>query len=253
MEEGVVQKLAEYGQYIEEIRRKIFFLSAAFLIFFIAGFFFTNRILSLVISVFKMDDITIVTTSPFQFIGLAVDTGIAIALLFCLPLAIYHFYDFIKEGLLRRERRLFLTMIPVGTLLFIIGFVYGFVTLYFALKIIAQVNVSLGVANLWDIGKFLSEIVVTSALLGVLFEFPIVITFLIRTNILSRRFLIEKRRHAYAAIVILVSLLPPTDGVSLIVMSVPLVLIYEVTIMVNVFHRSAHVHVSSPDTFNLTA
>jgi sec-independent protein translocase protein TatC len=222
------------------------------MLFFAGGFFLSNRILGLVVNIFKMKDITIVTTSPFQFIGLAVDTGIAMALLFCLPLTIYHFYDFIKEGLMRRERRLFLTMIPIGTILFIIGFIYGFVTLYFALQIIAQVNVSLGVINLWDIGKFLSEIVVTSALLGVLFEFPIVITFLIRTNIVSRRFLIEKRRHAYAAIMILVSLLPPTDGVSLIVMSVPLVLIYEITIMANAFHKVPLARISSVDPITIS-
>ncbi len=245
MDEDVKQKLVEYGQYFEEIRKKVFFLAIAFVLFFAAGFFFTNRILGLVISLFKIKDITIVTTSPFQFISLAVDTGIAIALLFCLPLAIYFFYDFIKDGLMKRERRFFLALIPIGMLLFVIGFTYGFVTLYFALKIIAQVNVSLGVVNLWDISKFLSEIVMTSAFLGFLFEFPIVITFLIRTNIVSRRFLIEKRRHAYAAIMILVSLLPPTDGVSLIVMSVPLVLIYEITIIVNAFHKRPAVALAS--------
>lgn len=237
MEDDVKQKLLEYGQYIDEIRKKIFFLAWAFAAFFALGFFFTNKILAVVINLFKVKDITIVTTSPFQFIGLAVDTGITIAMLVCLPLAIYYFYDFIKDGLLKKERRFFLTLIPIGIVLFVLGFAYGFVTLYFALKIIAQVNVSLGVANLWDISKFLSEIVMTSALLGFLFEFPIVITFLIQSNILDRKFLISKRRYAYAAIVVLVALLPPTDGVSLIVMSVPLVLIYEVTIIVNAFHR----------------
>ena len=248
MDDEVKQKLMEYGQYIEEIRKKIFFLAVAFGFFFIFGFFLTNRILGLVIDFFKMKDITIVTTSPFQFIGLAVDTGIAVALLFCLPLAIYYLYDFIKDGLLKKERRFLLSLIPIGCLLFLIGFGYGFATLYFALKIIAQVNVSLGVVNLWDISKFISEIVVTSAFLGLLFEFPIVMTFLIRIGILDLAFLVTKRRHAYAAIVILVSLLPPTDGVSLIVMSVPLVLIYEVTILANAVYRRPAMTVINPQT-----
>jgi Sec-independent protein secretion pathway component TatC len=50
----------------------------------------------------------------------------------------------------------------------------------------------------------------------------------------------------------LVSLLPPTDGVSLIVMSVPLVLIYEITIMANAFHKVPLARISSVDPITIS-
>ena len=52
-------------------------------------------------------------------------------------------------------------------------------------------------------------------------------------GVVTREFLTSKRRHAYVVILILVILLPPTDGLSDIIMAAPLVLIYELTILFN--------------------
>jgi len=60
-----------------------------------------------------------------------------------------------------------------------------------------------------------------------------VIRFLIRIGVMSIEFLRSKRRHAIVVIFIIVSLLPPTDGLSLVLMATPLVLIYELTILFN--------------------
>ena len=120
-------------------------------------------------------------------------------------------------------------------MLFAIGFSYGFMVMYFALGIIATMNVDLGIINLWDISQFFSLIMLTSALLGILFEFPLVLTFLIRLGAVTTEFLVDKRRHAYVVILILVILLPPTDGLSDIIIAAPLVLIYELTVLINSF------------------
>ena len=75
--------------------------------------------------------------------------------------------------------------------------------------------------------------ILTATLLGVIFEFPVIISFLIKINVLNVDFLRAKRRYAIVIIVIFVSLLPPTDAVSLIVMSAPLLVMYELTIIFN--------------------
>jgi sec-independent protein translocase protein TatC len=105
--------------------------------------------------------------------------------------------------------------------------------LYYGIKLIAKTNINLGVVNYWDINTFISQIVLTSSLLGLLFLFPLVITFLIKLKVISVNFLKSKRRHAVVVIFIVVSLLPPTDGLSLILMAVPLMLIFEITVLLN--------------------
>jgi sec-independent protein translocase protein TatC len=77
------------------------------------------------------------------------------------------------------------------------------------------------------------QIFITSSFLGLFFEFPIVVTFLIKINILKVKMLKDKRRIAYFSIFALTALLPPTDGISLIAIALPLILLYEVTILFN--------------------
>jgi sec-independent protein translocase protein TatC len=210
-------------------------LVLVFIAFFFIGLIASGTILKFIIRVFTLRNADIVTTSPFQFFDLAMSVGLYTALIVCAPLFVYQFYRFLRDGLNDGEKRFFFVLLPVSVGLFLIGFTYSFAILYFTLDSIAAFNVGLGIKNLWDINRFLSQIILTSALLGLIFQYPIVLTFLVRVGMLSVRFLREKRRHAIAIMFILTSLLPPTDGLSLIVMVLPLMIIYEVTIWANSF------------------
>lgn len=229
--------LAEYGTYLEEIKRRLLTIVKIFVAVFISGFFLTGLIVKTLISLLNFKDVSIVITSPFQMIDIAMSTGFFVASVITAPIIVYQIYTFLSPGLLPKEKRLFMLLIPLALALFFIGFAYGFMTLYFGIELIAQVNVKLGVVNYWDIGRFISDIVLTASLLGLIFQFPIVITFLIRIGILDPYFLKKKRRFAFLAIFIFVSLLPPTDGLSLILMAAPMLLIYELTILVNSKYR----------------
>lgn len=229
--------IEEYGDYLEDARKKIYRLVVIFILFFALGFFLTTPLLKFFLSLLVINGVTITTTSPFQIVDLAMNIGILCAVIATAPFVVHSLYMFLKDGLLERERRFFFVLLPIGLLLFCVGFIYGFATLYFALKLIADVNVSIGVVNLWDISRFVSQMVLTSTFLGIIFQFPIVITFLIRMNIMSVEFLRSKRKHAAVLIFIFVSLLPPTDGLSLIIMSLPLLAMYEFTILCNSYRK----------------
>jgi sec-independent protein translocase protein TatC len=110
---------------------------------------------------------------------------------------------------------------------------YGFITLYYGLQLIADLNVSFGLQNLWDIGFFIAQITITSLLLGVFFEFPMILFVLSKLGMVSKQHLKKGRRLAYAVIIIVVALLPPTDGISLVVMSLPLLLLYELSVLLS--------------------
>ncbi len=229
----IEEKFAEYYPFLQEIGKKLKSVGIFFLIFFIIGFFSTTRIFRFVSTYFAIKDVTVITVSPFQFVDLAMNTGITIALVFTFPLLVYQIYSFLKNGLNYKEKARFIMYVPVIVLLFIMGFFYGFFSLYSTFAAIAQINIKVGMHNYWDISKLISEICITSALLGIIFEFPLVLSTLIRMNLFDIRHLKARRRHAIAIIFIGTSLLPPTDGVSLLVMVLPLVLLYEMTIFFN--------------------
>jgi len=226
-----------YYKYLDELRQKLYNLVIVFIVFFFGGFFLTAPILKQLVIFFQIKGVAIITNSPFQFLDLAMNTGLIVALIFCTPLFVFYTYNFLKDGFNRREKRIFLILLPVSLILFFIGFVYGFAILYSCLEAIARVNLNVGVQNLWDIDQYFSQIIMTAILLGFIFEYPIVLTFLLKLKVIKVSFLKKNRRYAIVVIFIIVSLLPPTDGLSLLIMSVPLILIYELTILVNSLTR----------------
>ncbi|MBP6884021.1 MAG: twin-arginine translocase subunit TatC [Candidatus Pacebacteria bacterium] len=230
--------LAKYAVYFEELRSKLVLLVKIFAVVFVLSFFNIAPIIKLLLKYLQMAGVTIVTTSPFQLVDLAMSIGFFTASLVTVPIFIFYLYSFLKPALLRNERRFFLLSLPLGLGLFLLGFLYSAIMLYYAIKLIAVVNIAIGVTNYWDISSYVYQVVLTSTLLGLLFIFPLVITFLIRLGILSVDFLRSKRRHAVVIIFLIVSLLPPTDGLSLILMAAPLVLIFELTVFFNRFNNN---------------
>lgn len=230
---AIIEQIRKYDPYIEEIRKRIYSSAIVFLVFFILGFSISGILVREIINIFNVSGVVISTVSPFQFADLALDIGFTIGVLAIFPLFVYHLFSFTAPALTNKEKKWFILIIPVSMLLFLIGFFYGFSILYFTLDLLARLNESFGIKNIWNISMFLSQIFLTSTLLGILFQFPLVLTALKRLEIISTEMLKRKRKVAFAISLVLVALLPPTDGVSLLVMVLPLILLYEVTILIN--------------------
>jgi len=218
---------------LEDLRQRLYRGVILFVIFFVVGLLSTGMILKKILDLVHFDQVTIATSSPFQFADIAMDFGFFLAIMVCVPYIIYSFYIFLVPALTKNEQVKLLKSTPLSIGLFIIGFSYGFFILYYALEALASINASLGIANFWNIGQFLSQIFITSALLGLVFEFPLLLTLLIKLGIITPKTLKGQRRVAYFLVFALTALLPPTDGISLVAMALPLVLLYEVTIVLN--------------------
>ncbi|HDY75407.1 MAG TPA: hypothetical protein ENH49_02670 [Candidatus Marinimicrobia bacterium] len=235
--------IKEYTPYFEEIRKKILFSAVFFIAVFGVSFFASGYILKLFLGFFEMENVQMMVVSPFQFVGLAVNIGLFVAVIITFPLIIYSVFSFLKSALTKKERRVFISVVPISILLFCVGFAFGFYIMYYALTVLAGFSFNLGIANMWDVSLFTSQILLTSALLGVVFQFPIILTILIRIGLLNVNGLRKKRRWAIALAFILPALLPPTDGLSLVVMALPIILLFEITLLINKKRKPREVEV----------
>lgn len=221
----------EYHMYFEDMRVLLYQSAVLFITSFVIGFLFSGKIIQLFLNLFDIEHVSVVITSPFQFLDLATDISLFIALFVSIPFTILRIYIFLRPAISKHELRTFFFTIPISFLLFILGTLYGFMSLYYGLQIIAQVNVSFGLQNLWDVGTFMAQLSTTAVILGGLFQFPLFIFLLSKLGIVTKKILVSKRRIAYSTIIIIVALLPPTDGLSLIIMSLPLIILYELMIL----------------------
>ena len=223
----------EYSPYFLDVFKRLYIITICFVVFFVVGFLLAAPIIKFLTQFFNFKDVVLVATSPFQIVNLAMDTGIFFSAVFTLPITLYHFYAFILGGLRSREKKVVFLLLPLILFLFLLGFSYSFSILYFTMQTLANLNISLGVTNLWDMSVFLTQLISTSAWLGLIFEFPVFMTFLMKIRLFTVSLLKEKRRQAVFGMFVVTSLLPPTDGISLLLMVLPLIIMYEATILYN--------------------
>jgi len=231
--EKLKKYFTEYSEYFEVIRKKIFRLGIVFFVFFVVGFIEAGNIVKVIIHFFRLQNVNIVTTSPFQFIDLSTKIGLGVGILVVLPLLIYYIYTFLKDGLTRREKKWFFVFLLAGLILFVVGFLYCFAILYFYLNTVSRIGLLFGINNVWDVNSFLSQILTASVVFGLVFQFPIFLTFLIRIGVVKVEYLRRKSRVIIAIIFIFVGFLPPPDIFSTILEAAPLVILYGLTIWLN--------------------
>lgn len=227
------EAIIKYTPYLKELQTKLFTVFVVFLLGGVIGFIYYQQILSFIMHLFKMDGINLVLTSPYQFIDLAVNTGLLTGLIIALPLLGYYFLTFVRPALAKREYGLIVRLYPLAVVLFVIGFCFGAWIIQLIINLYSQTALDFSVNNLWDVSHFFNQILMTGISLALIFELPIILTALLKLKFIKLSFLKKSRRYIYAAILIFVAFLPPNDIISLALLSVPPLLLFEITLLLN--------------------
>ncbi|NIT03772.1 hypothetical protein GTO10_02450 [Candidatus Saccharibacteria bacterium] len=216
-----------------EIRKRLQVMFVVFVVAALLGFVYYEKIVTFSLTIFRLEGVNFAFTSPFQFINLAVSSGLAAGIIASLPLLLFQLFSFLKPALSKREYRFVLTLLPLAILLFVTGFFYGVAVMKYVIGLFYQNVLQLSITNLLDVSTFLSQIIATSSLMGAAFEFPIVLTALVNLNVVGYDKIVSQRPLVYLICLIFAALLPPTDILSLALLTVPLIVLFESTLALN--------------------
>jgi sec-independent protein translocase protein TatC len=225
--------IAKYLPYLKEIQGKLFHVLLVFFTTGIIGFMYYQKIINFIMRIFKLEGINITLTSPYQFIDLAVNTGLLAGLIFSLPLLGYYLINFVKPALKTKEYFLLKRLYPLSLILFVAGFLFGAWIIQLIISLYAKVTLEFSIKNLWDISSFFSQIITTGILMALVFQLPIVLSALLQLKLIQIRALKRSRKYIYAGILVFVALLPPNDILSLIILTIPPLLLFELTLSLN--------------------
>src|SRR2546429_8011567 len=158
------------------------------------------------------------------FIGLAV----------ALPVVLYEFWAFITPGLTARERRFAVPFVLSSLVLFALGALFAIYTLPRALNFLLGFAGTTRLFAVLSIEKYLGFITLLILAFGVSFEFPLLLISLTMVGVLSSRQLRHWRRHALLGIAVFAAVITPSqDWFTMTAMMVPLILFYELAILVS--------------------
>lgn len=229
--------ITQYMPYFIEIRKRLFFVLAVFIIASAIGFFYFEPVIKFILNFYNVGGVKIVFTSPFQFINLAVNAGITFGIIISFPLIIYQIVSFLRPALKPNEFKSIVYAIPVSFFLFVTGFGFGTWLMRFVFEVLSKQARQLQIQNLWDIEIFISNIFMTSLWLAIIFQFPVIITPLIRLKVIKYKSLVDFRPAIYLALLIFTFSLPPTDMLTNALIFLPLAFLFEITLLLNRKYR----------------
>jgi sec-independent protein translocase protein TatC len=218
-------------EHLNELRKRILLIIFLIVIFFILGLYFSNIIIEKIVNDLIIAGIRLVALTPLEYLYTQIKTGFLAALFIASPLIIYEALVFIKPALTKKEKNAIKLILPSFVLLFLIGIVFSyFIFLRVGIYFLASLPIG-EVSNLWSINKFISFVFTLCIGFGMVFQLPLFLLILKKLNIVDIKFLKKYRRHIYVLIFILAALITPPDIVTLAIMVLPLILLYEVGLL----------------------
>ncbi|MDH4089455.1 MAG: twin-arginine translocase subunit TatC [Cyclobacteriaceae bacterium] len=152
------------------------------------------------------------------------------------PYVAWELWRFVKPGLQVKERKYSRGAVAAISFLFFLGVMFGYYIIApWMVYFLANYSISDMVVNEFDITSYVSTVVMLVFGAGLLFQLPVVIYFLTKVGIVTPKFLREYRKHSIVVILIVAAILTPPDPLSQGLISIPLYLLFEISILISAF------------------
>ncbi|GED71394.1 Sec-independent protein translocase protein TatCy [Brevibacillus reuszeri] len=218
-------------EHLTELRRRIIWVLAVFIVALIAGFFCAGPLIEYLKQEPIADGVPIISLHPSDALRVYMQFAFLIGVVATLPVALFHVWRFVSPGLQENERRGSLYFIPAASFLFVTGILFGYYVVFpMIMQFMTSTSASIGVNPNYGIGEYYGFMFNMVIPFGVLFQLPIIVMFLTRLRILNPMRLAKVRRFAYFGLTVIGVTLTPPDIVSDILVIIPLLLLYELSI-----------------------
>ncbi len=150
------------------------------------------------------------------------------------PYLLWELWRFISPALYQNEKRNAKTFIFSSSILFFLGVLFGyFVIIPMSVNFFASFSVSDAIKNEFNLQSYIGMVKTSLIACGLFFELPIIVYFLTRLGLVTPEFLRKYWRYAVVIILIVAAIVTPPDVVSQIIVTIPMLIIYEISILIS--------------------
>lgn len=229
-EEGLMPLLEHLG----ELRRRLIAVLIVLALGLATGLIFADPLYRYLMAQPPASGMKPHTFSLWDGIGIYMKFAFVIALVPVVPFAFYQLWSFVKPALKPGEQRAALRYIPYALIMFLIGLSFSyFIVLPMAFAFTTRVSRHLGLVETYGITQYFTFMFNIIIPISLLFELPLLIMFLTLLRIVTPAKLRKMRRAAYFAMIVIGTAITPPDVVSDILVSVPLVVLYEASVFLS--------------------
>lgn len=225
--------------HLEELRWRIIYALIGVVIGTIIAWIFIDFLMENVLLLpAKHSGLKLQNLKPFGQLFIYFQVAIIVGIVLSIPNIFYQLWKFIAPALHQNEKKYVKWIVLFTTFCFLSGVVFAYyVMLPLTLKFAAQFGTTT-IENNFAIDEYFSIILSVILGAGIVFELPMLSFFLSKIGILKPSYMRKFRRHSIVVILILAAILTPgTDPVSQILLAIPLVILYEISILVSKFSQ----------------
>ena len=219
--------LQSFFKHIEELRSRIIKSAGAFVLAFCLCYNFIGKLIPMIIAPAGH----LIFTAPGEAFSAYMMLGSVMALLVASPYIVYQIWAFIGGALKPSEKKFVIIFAPLSLVFFLAGGAFAyFIAVPRAYKFLMSFSSEymIPMVTVKNYFGFLWHMIVA---FGVAFELPLILAFLAKIGIASPEYLRQMRRHAIIIILVVSAMLTPPDIASMLILAVPLMILYEVGIV----------------------
>ncbi len=216
-------------EHLEELRKIVIRSLFAVLIFSILAFIFKKEVLKILIKPLGKE---LVFLSPTEPIIVLINLSIVLGVILAFPYIIFQIWEFISI-IFNKENKIKITKYILTSLLLFYG---AIIFCYFAIlpaviKLLTEFN-GFPLTSSLTLENYVNFSIYLLLAFGIVFQFPIILFALISMNVISLEYIKTKRRYAILIIFIIAALLPTVDAVSMILIALPMIILFELTLII---------------------
>ena len=219
--------------HLRELRNRIVVCVACLVVFFLLGLHFAPDLVDLLTGIGKQYGYEYVYIAPqellLQYFSISLVTGVCLTL----PVILYQVWAFIQPGLKKNENRLFLAAMLTGLFFFILGVLFAFkIMLPFMLNFLITLSKGSDITASVSVANYISFLLTIFLVMGLVFELPVVAVVLTQLGLVKVEWMAKARKFVIVGIFFVAAVITPPDIVSQVMVAVPMLGLYELSIIV---------------------
>lgn len=225
-----------FMSHLEELRSRLIVCAISVAGAFFITYFFSERLFRILVApllkVMPEGEKLIFTSLPEMFM-VYLKVALIAAVLLAAPVIFYEMWLFVAPGLYQKEKRFMIPFVVSSTILFVGGALFGyFIVFPFGFQFFMGYTNEF-VKALPSVGQYFSFSIKLLFAFGIIFELPVVIFFLTRMGLVTPEYLAKKRKYAILFAFIIGAILTPPDVFTQFLMAIPLIVLFELGIIVS--------------------
>lgn len=216
--------------HLGELRTCIFICVGTFFVVTLVSYYFARQLTQIAIN--RAEGYTFIQTGVAELMGQYIKISVLCGLIVTLPVMAWQLYRFVGPGLTKSESRKFLAVLIGGLGLFAVGCVFAYeLMIPFTLQFFKSIN-TIDIEGLYSIKEYIGYITMMVFAFGLVFEIPVVAALLTWIGLLKPQWMKSSRRVVIVLCMVVGAIITPPDVVSQCMVAVPMMILYEIGIII---------------------